>query len=92
MAYSAYGQRLRGMLQALLSTYRRRPGLEDSVHIHESLVGHGVYVALVEALKSTLPHGFQELSGCMEIRVPLHWHLTATCEDRWLTMAMLAEY
>ncbi len=75
MAYSAHGQGLRGMLEAILSTYRRRPGLEDAVRIHQSIVGHGAYAALVGALKSTLPHGFHELSGCVEIRVPLHWHL-----------------
>src|SRR5471030_2030884 len=75
MAHSAYGEDLRKKLEVIISVYRRRPGLTDFVRIHERAVGHGSYASLVSALASTLPRSFHQHSDCVEIRVPLRWHI-----------------
>lgn len=74
LACKAYGDDLPGVLGSIVSAYERRPGLNNLIRVHRSVVGVDGFTALRESLNT---HGssFHQLEGCLEIREPLAWHL-----------------
>lgn len=74
LACEAYGDDLPGILGSIVSAYERRPGLNNPIRAHRSVIGVDGFTALREAL-TTQRSSFHQLEGCLEIREPLAWHL-----------------
>lgn len=74
LACKAYGHDLPRILGSIVSAYERRPGLNNPIRVHGSVIGVDGFTALREAL-ATQRSSFHQLEGCLEIREPLAWHL-----------------
>lgn len=82
LACKAYGDDLPGILGSILSAYERRPGLNNPIRVHRSVIGVDGFTALREALTTQRFSGFHQLEGCLEIREPLAWHLVRHLQQK----------
>ncbi len=81
LACKAYGDDLPEILGSIVSAYERRPGLNNPIRVHRSVIGVDGFTALREAL-TTQRSSFHQLEGCLEIREPLAWHLVRHLQHR----------
>lgn len=81
------------MLDRAISQYRRRPGFDELTRLYATAVGPDVVDALVLALSRAGIAGARSVSGFVEVRHGLRWHLARglqgrLTEDRYATPAM----
>ncbi|MCT4501636.1 hypothetical protein N0U25_27950 [Pseudomonas sivasensis] len=82
LACEAYGDDLPVILRSIVSAYERRPGLNNPIRVHRSVIGVDGFTALREALTTQRFSGFHQLEGCLEIREPLAWHLVRHLQQK----------
>lgn len=75
LACEAYRDDLPVILRSNVSANERRPGLNNPIRVHKSVIGVDGFTALREALVTQRSNGFHQIQGCLEIREPLAWHL-----------------
>lgn len=85
LACEAYGDDLPVILRSLLSAYERRPGLNNPIRVHRSVIRVDGFTALREALVTQRSNGFHQIQGCLEIREPLAWHLVSHLQQKLIT-------
>ncbi|WP_286819443.1 hypothetical protein [Pseudomonas sp. PGPPP2] len=78
----AYGDDFPVILRSNVSAYERRPGLNNPIRAHKSVIGVDGVTALREALVTQRSNGFHQLQGCLEIREPLAWHLVRHLQQK----------
>lgn len=78
----AYGDDLPVILRSNVSAYERRPGLNNPIRAHKSVIGVDGVTALREALVTQRSNGFHQIQGCLEIREPLAWHLVRHLQQK----------
>lgn len=82
LACRAYGDDLPLILGSIVSAYQRRPGLDNLIRVHRSVIGAVGFTGLREALAKQHPNGFHQLDGCLEIRERLAWHLVRHLQQK----------
>lgn len=82
LACEAYGDELPVILRSLLIAYERRPGLNNPIRVHRSVIGVDGFTALREALVTQRSNGFHQIQGRLEIREPLAWHFVRCLQQK----------